>query len=571
MKLIKISIENFLSISHAKIAFPDTGIVMIKGETPTGSNGAGKSSLTEAIYWTLFGKTIRDITDTGVVRFGATKVRVVLEFIDSQGRTWIIDRQRGKSKGQSLSVSIDGKTHTYHSAKDDQLISQVVVDSEIFALTSWFGKRYTAFCDMRQGALRDVLDRIIGTKKWDKATMLAHDLHRTKKERLNFSLETLEQHRHTKRTLSDQYQTLTASVETLQDAINSVPEKSLVKVDVKKLKTKIDHFSQKLEKSENLLQPLREDLQSCILLFNKYVNTINIIYNTIKNKNNNKKHTCPTCKLEVIVVDNQENKDKMLVLTEKLSEQEKLKSQTLSKKDKISAKIAILINKNADFKRKMANYKNALEEAENVDDRRQKKIADLMQKKTHTLAQVQMRKKDLQEIKTKITEQKQKIAKLEKIVEAYHFWKKGFTEIRRHSQERFLNAIAEQIQNYCRSLGLDSTGVEFSMPEKSRLHSFIVRADEHLNIQALSEGETMRFNLAAMFAMRSFTPNAPAFLVLDEPFSGIDKPGRDNLIEVLRTTFPDTLLIVIDHDDRFPASADKIITIKKTANGATIC
>lgn len=68
MKINKISINNFLSIEHAEINFDQGGnIIRIVGinqdTTPISSNGAGKSSIIEAITFGLFGKTIRKTND----------------------------------------------------------------------------------------------------------------------------------------------------------------------------------------------------------------------------------------------------------------------------------------------------------------------------------------------------------------------------------------------------------------------------------------------------------------------------------------------------------------------------
>ena len=60
----KLTLHNFLSFGHSTIEFEDDGFIRVTGinENPDDlavSNGSGKSSLWEAIIWTLTGDTLR--------------------------------------------------------------------------------------------------------------------------------------------------------------------------------------------------------------------------------------------------------------------------------------------------------------------------------------------------------------------------------------------------------------------------------------------------------------------------------------------------------------------------------
>ena len=60
MKIRDITIQNFLSIKKARIDLKKfDGLTIIKGKNldTGGSNGSGKSSIVEAIYFALTGKT----------------------------------------------------------------------------------------------------------------------------------------------------------------------------------------------------------------------------------------------------------------------------------------------------------------------------------------------------------------------------------------------------------------------------------------------------------------------------------------------------------------------------------
>jgi exonuclease SbcC len=73
MKLIKVDINNILSIENAEVIFGDTGLVLVEGhDYDTGrANGAGKSAIFNAISFALYDRIPRRITKSEIVRKGA--------------------------------------------------------------------------------------------------------------------------------------------------------------------------------------------------------------------------------------------------------------------------------------------------------------------------------------------------------------------------------------------------------------------------------------------------------------------------------------------------------------------
>ena len=70
MKIRDITIQNFLSIKKARIDLKKfDGLTVIKGKNldTGGSNGSGKSSIVEAIFFALTGKTLRKSTEASLV------------------------------------------------------------------------------------------------------------------------------------------------------------------------------------------------------------------------------------------------------------------------------------------------------------------------------------------------------------------------------------------------------------------------------------------------------------------------------------------------------------------------
>ena len=115
MKLIlkNIKIENFLSLGNANVDLNDKGYCLINGvnnnpDDNAKSNGAGKSSLIEAICWAITGETVRGVKDV-VNMFTEGGCSVDLTFsVDSDDYRIIRYKDHSKYK-TDLKIYINGE------------------------------------------------------------------------------------------------------------------------------------------------------------------------------------------------------------------------------------------------------------------------------------------------------------------------------------------------------------------------------------------------------------------------------------------------------------------------------
>lgn len=104
MKVLSVNIKHFLALDTASFNLDNRGLLLIEGENlddeSANSNGAGKSSIVDALCWALFGKTARGITGDAVINRKAKKdCSVEVNLQDDDGFTYQIIRRRGCKKG----------------------------------------------------------------------------------------------------------------------------------------------------------------------------------------------------------------------------------------------------------------------------------------------------------------------------------------------------------------------------------------------------------------------------------------------------------------------------------------
>lgn len=121
--LISLALENFKSITKAHYSFSEQ--VLIQGD-----NGTGKSSIAEAIVYALFGTTLTGSNRTeSYIRLGAKSMGVTLEFKGVDGQKHVVSRSRGRSK--QLALTLDGKNVT------QEAVEELMGDRHQFLAAFW--------------------------------------------------------------------------------------------------------------------------------------------------------------------------------------------------------------------------------------------------------------------------------------------------------------------------------------------------------------------------------------------------------------------------------------------------
>ena len=143
MKIKQLQIKNFLSVQKASIDFNKfDGLTLIKGKNldTGGSNGAGKSTIVEAIYFALTGKTLRKSTEASLVNFKAKKgLEVSLSFEKDDGTQVTVYRSKKPTK---MRVILDGQDVTagHRDGSQARLDEIIGAPHKVLAASMFFGQ-----------------------------------------------------------------------------------------------------------------------------------------------------------------------------------------------------------------------------------------------------------------------------------------------------------------------------------------------------------------------------------------------------------------------------------------------
>jgi exonuclease SbcC len=172
----KITLKNFLSYRQAELDFSGLHTACICGE-----NGAGKSSLLEAISWAVWGET-RATSDDDLIYLGETSLRVDYQFMYNQ-QFYRIIRSRQKAKGGTLDFQIlnnnSYKSLSGKGIKDTQnkILECLNIDYDTFINSAYLRQgRSDEFMQNKPSDRKKILANLLKLDQYDKLATEAKDL-----------------------------------------------------------------------------------------------------------------------------------------------------------------------------------------------------------------------------------------------------------------------------------------------------------------------------------------------------------------------------------------------------------
>ncbi|MBN1328531.1 MAG: SMC family ATPase [Candidatus Heimdallarchaeota archaeon] len=417
-EILNIELENIKTYKYEKIDFSQGNNVLI------GENGAGKSTILESVYLSLFGDTVPGKTLADIVRFGERQGKIILRFIVDENEYRIIDEITKKDETQATQKQIlinesleetiaEGKNAVSEKIEEILDIDATTFISAVYASQGEIGKIVTA----KDTDRKKLFDRLFQIERFEKTWSNLAKIEKL----INFEIKTLQnQIDIMKKGLQDKPK-VTKELEERNEELKH--EKNLLnkmygtyKELDKKFKT-IEKFVEKY----NQLKGQKGIIEKSIT---ELRNQIDVHYRTLIIDETEMDFVCNLTSIEML-------NDKIEEILEKNTEQvDNLQEKATKLRiniEKISSLIQTYENRQEINE---ANKKNQKEEIEYIRkripnlkekiDAWEEEIPKLEEKYKTTLIKLGKEKKELDKIKEKISSLEVKLTTLEESADKYH-------------------------------------------------------------------------------------------------------------------------------------------------------
>ena len=550
----KVRYKNFLSTGQQFIEIdldssPTTLVI--------GDNGAGKSTMLDAMCFGLFSKPFRSIKKDQLVNTINEKECVVeVEFVIGKKQYKII---RG-IKPNNFEIWCEGDMLNQDAAVRDyqKHLEQNILKLNFRSFTQVVilgNASFVPFMQLRARYRREVVEEILDIEIFSKLNLMF-------REKAKIQDETIKQ-------ADFDYQLLDGKIDTQQKHIDEINSKNKDTAESKKLEitnadTDIENYKEDIARVRREIAEMQVEIIDQTKITNKHGKLTAMeakLENTcIKHKKELKffqtHDDCPTCQQSI---DEAFKKATIVVKEAKVTELELGMEQidnaikTSQKKlDKIGETVIAIREKELLINR----YETSIEEIEKYKAKIQQEIDDLSDEKFSTgvatgeLNQLQEQLTDAGKDKLKHKEEKLYIDTARHLMQD--------TGIKTKIIKQYLPIMNHYIN---KNLADMDFFVNFTLDEEFN-ETIKSRHRDEFNYHSFSEGEKLRIDLAILFTWREIAKLKNStntnLLILDEIFdSSLDSSGTDEFMRILHFTMSKENVFVISHKgdtliDKFP-------------------
>ena len=556
----KISWKNFLSTGNHP-----TEVVLNKNPTTliVGSNGAGKSTVLDALTFVLYGKSFRKINKAQLINSTNEKDCFVDIEFSINGINWKIERG---IKPNIFKIYRNGKEMDQsHSSIDQQKwLEQSVLKMNYKSFTQIVilgSSTFVPFMQLPPGSRREVVEDLLDIKIFSSMNVLI-------KEKI--------------RGVRDEIKTLELKKESLKDKCEM--QKNFIEEietrgtqDIKQRQFKIDEFG---EEVESLITTNAGDDKKVSTLLNKQETLTGatdklVKLNNLKGKVSQKVSTitkehkfftdntvCPTCTQDIEeefrinkLADAQSRAKELQSGYKELEEAIKTEEQRERHFTTVSKEITQLTHGISKNNTQIAGYQRQIRDLESEIQR----ITEQLANRNTEHGKLESFRNSLQDTYQILSEKKETISYYDF---AYGLLKDG--GVKASIVKKYLPLINQQVNKYLQIMDfyinfkLDE---EFNETVESPIH-------EDFSYSSFSEGEKSRIDLALIFAWREVARYKNSvntnLMLFDEVFdSSLDGYGTDEFMKIIRFIVKDANIFVISHKGGLEDKFEKVVKFEK--------
>ena len=530
--------KNFLSSGNT---FTDINFRKSKSTLVVGHNGAGKSTMLDALSFGLFGNPHRKIMKSQLVNSINQRQAVVeVEFSIGKSNFKIV---RG-IKPNVFEIWKDGKmiNQSSHAMEYQKILEQNILklNHKSFHQVVVLGSSsFIPFMQLNAGHRRDVIEDLLDINIFSKMNVILKEKNSILKDKLSKTNHTIDLIKN-KITQQSKYIRDIAALTTenkkkYEKQIKSAEEK------IQKLQDHNNQLSSELENKGDLdLTKLQERKNNVIALRAEQKQQLKAVAK--RGLFLEKNDECPTCEQPI------QNKDKLVFDTKNeayqiehtlgmIESDYKLVEQEISSLQETISKVnekTNIINSN---NREIASLNQSNKDLKSYLD--EEVSADLSEARNE-LEKLSSDKESLLEEKLKVAEQFNYNGVIGEMLRD--------TGIKTKIIKQYLPAINKLVNQHLQVLDFF---VSFDLDESFQ-ETIRSRYRDDFTYESFSEGEKQRIDLSLLFTWRQIAKMknsvATNLLILDETFdSSLDHDGVENLLKILNTLGEDTNTFIISH------------------------
>ena len=535
-----------------------------------GTNGAGKSTILDALTFVLYGKSFRKINKNQLINSTNEKGAVVeIEFSVNQVNWKVI---RGIKPNTFEIYKEDNFLDQSHSAIDQQKwLEQNVLKMNYKSFTQIVilgSSSFVPFMQLPSSSRREVVEELLDIKIFSSMNSLIKERIRSHKEEIRtFELSKTsvkEKISMQERFIEEVETTSKSNIKDKEDKIRSIlnEENDLMNDNIK-LSEELDDFERAIQVYTGASDKLKK-LGNIKGKLSQKVTTI-----TKEHKFFTENRVCPTCTQEIEEefrinkIDDAQNKAKELQsgfieLEKAINDEEDRERQFTS----LTKEILTLTHGISKNNTQITGC--------------QKQIRDLeseIQRVAEQLANRNTEHDKLAELKQKLKSTQDKLAEKREDI-FYHDFTYGLLKdggVKSKIIKKYLPLINQQVNKYLQMMDfyinfkLDE---EFNETIQSPIH-------DDFSYSSFSEGEKMRIDLALLFTWREVARFKNSvntnLLIMDEVFdSSLDGMGTDEFLKIIRFVIKDANIFVISHKGGLEDKFQSVIRYEKIKGFSTI-
>lgn len=557
----KVKYKNFLSTGNVF-----TEVILNKNQNTliVGKNGSGKTSISEALYFGLFGKSLRKINKPNLINSINGKNCVVEVYFSISGKKYKVIRGM---KPNIFEIYVNGnlidqsaKTLDYQGYLEKNILK---MSSKSFSQIVILGAQsFTPFMLLPAADRRAIIEDLLDIEIFSTMNVIA-------KQKLQNNLKELETTRSEirvfdgkksviEKTLSSIKETNTTKIKSLREEISIIDEEILdIEQDISIHKQQLDSLIELT--SDN--KKLREKHKKYSTLQTKIETNLERQSKTVEFFQNNS--ICPTCHQDI-------DDD---FKTKTIDDTNKVISEINDGLGKISDEISDII----DDIRAMDELITQMHDTKHLVSSLESKVHSLYKSRERIQKQIDEFSMSDNLVTTSKEELKVIDASIKKWKEKQEFLvnDRSYLEtiisllkdggIKTKIIKQYLPIINKQINKYLASMDFF---VNFNLDESFN-ETIKSRHRDDFQYSNFSNGERLRIDLSILFTWRIIAKMRNSvstnLLILDEVFdSSLDNNGVDEFIKIIKTLASDTNIFIISHKgDALFEKFDNVIKFEK--------